>query len=81
MGAKRKVAVKSRQHINTNYDNVINIKPMGHSVQKKTQVTILPRNRNQETYVLALLDPKERHSLRSGSGRNRQNHVGCASSG
>ena len=59
MGAKRKVAAKSRQHTNNNYDNVINIKPMGHSVQKKTQVNILPRNRNQETYVLTLLDPKK----------------------
>ena len=59
MGAKRKVAAKSRQHVNNNYDNVINIKPMGQSSQKKTQVTILPRNRNQETYVLALLDPKK----------------------
>jgi len=57
MGAKRKVAVKTRQHTNTNYDNVINLKPMGKPVQKKTTVTILPRNRNQETYVLNLLDP------------------------
>jgi phosphate starvation-inducible protein PhoH len=59
MGAKRKVAVKSRQHTNTNYDNVINLKPMGKPVQKKTTVTILPRNRNQETYVLNLLDPEK----------------------
>lgn len=59
MGAKRKVAAKSRQHTNNNYDNVINIKPMGQTVQKKTQVNILPRNRNQETYVLTLLDPKK----------------------
>ena len=59
MGAKRKVAAKSRQHTNNNYDNVINIKPMGHAAQKKSTVTILPRNRNQETYVLTLLDPKK----------------------
>jgi phosphate starvation-inducible PhoH-like protein len=59
MGAKRKDAAKSRQHHNTNYDNVINIKPMGQTVQKKTTVTILPRNRNQEQYVLTLLDPKK----------------------
>ena len=59
MGAKRKDAAKSRQHHNTNYNNVINIKPMGQTVQKKTTVTILPRNRNQEQYVLTLLDPKK----------------------
>lgn len=59
MGAKRKVDARSRQHTNNNYDNVINIKSMGHSVQKKTSVTILPRNKNQETYVLTLLDPKK----------------------
>ena len=59
MGAKRKVAAKSKQHKNTNYDNVINIKGAGKPVQKKTHVTILPRNRNQEQYVLTLLDPKK----------------------
>jgi phosphate starvation-inducible protein PhoH len=59
MGAKRKVAAKSKQHKNNNYDNVINIKGAGKPVQKKIQVTILPRNRNQEQYVLTLLDPKK----------------------
>ena len=46
MGAKRKS--RSRH----NYSNVVNID----SFQKKHQVTILPRNKNQETYVLKLLD-------------------------
>ena len=59
MGAKRKVAAKSKQHKNNNYDNVINIKGAGKPAQKKTHVTILPRNRNQEQYVLTLLDPKK----------------------
>lgn len=48
MGAKRKAA---RQHSN-NYSNVVDF----NFHQKKTSVTILPRNRNQETYVLKLLD-------------------------
>ena len=48
MGAKRK-AVK--QHSN-NYANVVDIKPF----QKQKNVSILPRNRNQESYVLKLLD-------------------------
>ena len=48
MGAKRKAA---RQHSNIN-SNVVNI----NSFQKKKQVQILPRNRNQESYVLKLLD-------------------------
>ena len=48
MGAKR----KSRQRQN-NYSNVISID----TFQKKHQVTILPRNKNQENYVLKLLDP------------------------
>ena len=48
MGAKR----KSRQRHN-NYSNVISID----TFQKKHQVTILPRNKNQENYVLKLLDP------------------------
>jgi len=49
MGAKRKAANKQRSN---NYNNVVNI----NSFQKKQQVKILPRNRNQETYVLSLLD-------------------------
>jgi phosphate starvation-inducible PhoH-like protein len=48
MGAKRKSATKQKN----NATNVVNI----NSFQKKQQVKILPRNRNQETYVLALLD-------------------------
>jgi phosphate starvation-inducible PhoH-like protein len=50
MGAKRKAA---RQHSNANFaNNVVNF----NSFQKKKQVQILPRNRNQESYVLKLLD-------------------------
>src|SRR6056300_1817029 len=49
MGAKRKAA---RQHSNANVDNVIKF----NTFQKKKQVHILPRNRNQESYVLKLLD-------------------------
>jgi phosphate starvation-inducible protein PhoH and related proteins len=48
MGAKRKAA---RQHSN-NYSNVVDFKPFN----KKQDVTILPRNKNQEQYVLKLLD-------------------------
>jgi len=48
MGAKRKAA---KQHSNNN-SNVVNI----NSFQQKKQVQILPRNRNQESYVLKLLD-------------------------
>ena len=48
MGAKRKAA---RQHSN-NYSNVVDFKP----VQKQKNVNILPRNKNQEQYVLKLLD-------------------------
>ena len=50
MGAKRKAANKQRSSMN--YTNVVNID----SFQKKQQVQILPRNRNQESYVLKLLD-------------------------
>ena len=46
MGAKR----KSRQR--HSYNNVVNID----NYQKKNTVTILPRNKNQETYMLKLLD-------------------------
>jgi phosphate starvation-inducible PhoH-like protein len=48
MGAKR----KSRQRHNDNFSNVVNID----AFQKKKTVQILPRNRNQEQYVLKLLD-------------------------
>ena len=48
MGAKRKAA---RQRSNFN-SNVVEI----NSYQKKNQVNIIPRNRNQESYVLKLLD-------------------------
>ena len=51
MGAKRKQAVK--QQNKKSYGNVVDIKPFQ---SKQTQVTILPRNRNQESYVLSLLD-------------------------
>jgi len=52
MGAKRKTVV--RQNSKTNYNNnVVDIKPLQ---KPKKQVNILPRNRNQETYVLSLLD-------------------------
>jgi phosphate starvation-inducible PhoH-like protein len=47
MGAKRKAA---RQH--SQYNNVVNI----NTFQKKQTVKILPRNRNQEQYILKLLD-------------------------
>ena len=49
MGAKR----KQRKSANpSDYNNVINI----NTFQKKQTVTILPRNRNQEEYVVKLLD-------------------------
>src|SRR6056300_966930 len=49
MGAKRKAA---KQHSSNGNNNVVNI----NSFQKKQKVDILPRNKNQETYVLKLLD-------------------------
>jgi len=52
MGAKRK---QRNNHANTNYENVINFNVH----QKKNQVTILPRNKHQEQYVLKLLDPSK----------------------
>jgi phosphate starvation-inducible PhoH-like protein len=52
MGAKRKAR---QEQNNSRYDNVINF----NSHQKKTTVTILPRNRHQETYMLKLLDNKK----------------------
>ena len=50
MGAKRKAA--SRQK---NFNNIVDF----NSFTKKQSVTILPRNRNQEQYVLKLLDPQK----------------------
>lgn len=50
MGAKK----KSRSR-HSNYSNVVNFT----NFQQKNTITILPRNRNQETYVLKLLDPKK----------------------
>lgn len=50
MGAKR--ASRKRNNFQTNDSNVVEI----NTYQKKKQVTILPRNRNQENYVLKLLD-------------------------
>ena len=52
MGAKR--ASRKQQNYN-NQSNIVNI----NTFQKKNQVNILPRNRNQETYVLALLDERK----------------------
>ena len=53
MGAKRKAA--KQQNSKGNYNNVVDIKPF----QKSKQVNILPRSRNQESYVLSLLDPSK----------------------
>ena len=50
MGAKRKS--QKRQH---NYNNVVEFT----NFKKQNQVTILPRNKNQESYMLKLLDPKK----------------------
>lgn len=50
MGAKRKV--RQRQD---NFQNVVDF----NNFKKTNQVTILPRNRNQETYVLKLLDQQK----------------------
>jgi len=49
MGAKRK---QRKNATPSNYDNVVNI----NTFQKKQTVTILPRNRHQEEYVVKLLD-------------------------
>ena len=51
MGAKRKS--RQRQSVKNYSNNVVDI----NIYQKKTSVNILPRNLNQETYVLRLLDP------------------------
>jgi phosphate starvation-inducible PhoH-like protein len=53
MGLKR--ASKKRNNFKPNYEtnNVVNLKP----TPKKTTVDIIPRNRNQESYILKLLDP------------------------
>lgn len=51
MGAKR----ASRKQQKPQNSNVVNI----NTFSKKKQVNILPRNRNQETYVLALLDEQK----------------------
>src|SRR6056300_769022 len=52
MGAKR-ASRKQRQL--TSYENVVDF----NNFKKQNQVTILPRNKNQESYMLKLLDPKK----------------------
>ena len=52
MGAKK---ARAHKRSNPNYDNVVDI----NFKQKKTKVNILPRNRNQETYVLSLLNQQK----------------------
>lgn len=51
MGAKRASRKQNNAAFN-NYNNVVNI----NTFQKQKTVNIIPRNRNQETYVLTLLD-------------------------
>lgn len=48
MGAKRKSAKQTQRH----YTNVVDFKPP----QKQQSVTIIPRNRHQESYVVKLLN-------------------------
>ena len=54
MGAKR--ARKSNKNQN-NYSNVVQMD--NYTAQKKNEVKIVPRNRNQESYTLKLLDRKK----------------------
>jgi len=51
MGAKRKA---TRSHKTFNHNNVVELNSF---TKKKQSVTIIPRNKNQEQYVLKLLDP------------------------
>ena len=51
MGAKR----KAHKRTNPNFDNVVDI----NIHQKKSQVNIIPRNKNQEAYILSLLNAKK----------------------
>lgn len=51
MGAKSK-SKKKQQH---SYNNIVNI----NTYQKKSQVTILPRNSHQESYLLKMLDQQK----------------------
>jgi phosphate starvation-inducible protein PhoH len=48
MGAKK----KAQSRVSQNYSNVVNF----NNHQKKQSVTILPRNKSQESYVVKLLD-------------------------
>jgi len=50
MGAKK----SAKRQFNNNFSNVVDI-----NIQKKNQVNILPRNLNQEQYILKLLNPKK----------------------
>jgi|TARA_R110000772_G_scaffold153665_2_gene264645 phosphate starvation-inducible PhoH-like protein len=50
MGAKRK---SQKRQSDSSYSNVVEFT----NFKKQNQVTILPRNKNQETYTLKLLDP------------------------
>ena len=52
MGAKR---ASRKRNQNNNFSNVVQLNT-SYTKQKQKHVTILPRNRNQETYVLKLLD-------------------------
>lgn len=59
MGAKKAANRKQRDN---NFSNVVNI----NTFQKKQTVELLPRNRNQETYVMKLLN--EQKSILFGLG-------------
>ena len=52
MGAKR--SARKSKNYNSNIVEFNNFLP-----QKKKEVKIIPRNVNQETYMLQLLDPKK----------------------
>lgn len=52
MGAKRKAKTSQK-----NFNNNNNVVELNSFTKKKQSVTILPRNKNQEQYVLKLLEP------------------------
>jgi phosphate starvation-inducible protein PhoH and related proteins len=54
MGSKRSTR-KSINNSNSGFDNVVKF----NNFRKKTSVEIIPRNKNQETYLLKLLDERK----------------------
>jgi phosphate starvation-inducible PhoH-like protein len=80
--AKKRSTGTSETHWSNNRANVIEFQPFQHTLpqnlpQKKRNVHVVPRNRNQEEYLLQLLDPSKNIVFALGPAGTGKTLIAC----